>query len=64
MAKAALEGCYQAQDPGWAETDCPLEVPSFRGCTPAACEDEANAFDACIASCPAVTAVCSLIPPG
>lgn len=62
VAKDNLETCYETQIPGWTEGDCPLDLPSFRGCTPQACQDEATAYDACIVECSSVVQHCSMHP--
>jgi hypothetical protein len=58
-AHASLDACYADALPGWAPDDCPTGViPAIRGCTPEACFDEAEAFDACMLACDAVTTLC------
>jgi hypothetical protein len=60
-AHGALEACYATEIPGWMSGDCPTGlVPSLRGCTPEACFDEADAFDACLLGCDAALALCEL----
>ena len=58
-AHAALDACYATEIPGWTSGDCPTGlVPSLLGCTPEACFDEADAFDACLLGCDAANALC------
>jgi hypothetical protein len=55
----ALEACYAAESPGWMSGDCPTGLLwSVLGCTPAACFDEAYAFDGCLLGCAAANALC------
>jgi hypothetical protein len=58
-ALATLRACYVSEDPSWLPGDCPTGiVPSQRGCTPEACFDEADAFDACLFACEDATDRC------
>jgi len=54
---AELDLCYSMELAG--SGTCPSGiVPAIRGCTPEACFDEAEAFEACLIACDAVTAIC------
>jgi hypothetical protein len=58
-ARATLDACYAGEIPGWTSSDCPTGVfPAIRGCTPEACFDEAEAFDACMLACEPVATIC------
>lgn len=58
-AHAELDACHATEVPGFSSGDCPTGVvPAIRGCTPEACFDEAEALEACLYACDAVTAAC------
>jgi hypothetical protein len=55
-AHAELDLCYAMELDG---ESCPSgTVPAIRGCTPEACFDEAEAFEACLLGCEAANAIC------
>jgi hypothetical protein len=58
-ALATLRACYQSAIPGFTDDQCPIGVvPAYRGCTPASCQDPADAFDACVFGCGDVQKSC------
>ncbi|HEX6273591.1 MAG TPA: hypothetical protein VFZ53_11130 [Polyangiaceae bacterium] len=54
-AHAELDLCYAME----MSLDCPSGViPAIRGCTPEACFDEAEAFEACLLGCTSAATIC------